>query len=144
MGTKRSFAPRSTSSDAKDGDQAHHASQGNADASHRDRHDAADQAERQIGQDQPAVGAPPKGHEQDDHDQGERQRGIQNQLEPGLRLGLGGTGKFDEYASGQHHGASNVLLRLLHHVLQRAFADIEGHADSPLAAVVLDAVSILG
>jgi len=61
-----------------------------------------------------------------------------------LRLGLGGTGKFDEYASRQYHGASNVVLCLLHHVLQRAFADVEGHADAPLAAVVLDAVPILG
>ena len=121
-----------------------HGSQGNADASQRDRHDAADQAERQIGQDQPAVGAPVKRHEQDDHDQGERQRGVQNQLETSLRLGLGRTGKSDEYASRQHYGASNVLLRLLHDVLQRALSDVESHADAPLAAVVLDAVSILG
>ena len=59
-----------------------------------------------------------KGHEQDHHDQAERQGGVQNQLEPGLRLGFRGAGESDEYASRQHHRARNVLLCLLHDVLQ--------------------------
>ncbi len=63
---------------------------------------------------------------------------------PGLCLGLGGAGKSDEYASRQRDRARDVLLCLLHDVLQRTVADVEGHADAPLAAVVLDAVPILG
>ena len=36
------------------------------------------------------------------------------------------------------------LRRLLHHILQRCPVHIEGHADAPLAAIVFDAVTILG
>jgi len=85
-----------------------------------------------------------KRDEQNHDDQRQREPGVQEEFRACLRFGFRGAAEFDEYARRQLYRSRDRLLRLLHDALQGTLADIERHADSPLPAVMLNAVSIGG
>ena len=84
----------------------------------RDRRDAADQAEGQVDQHQPGVGAPVKADEQDHADQDQREAGVEQHLGLGGALGRGGAAELDIDARRQLQ-RRHARLGLVHRRLQR-------------------------
>jgi hypothetical protein len=123
---------------------ANNGAQREADARDGERHNAANQAEGDIGEYEPSVGAPMKGTEQQHDDQHERNRGVQQQLALGLRFAFGSASELDEDATRQSHVVGNLPASIVNDAAQAPARGIECHADAPLPAIMLDAVAVIG
>src|SRR6266853_1701955 len=139
----RELQDRVTGADPEHRYQSHHGSERNPHSGSGDREDAADQAERQIRQHQPAVDPPMKRNEQDYQNQSHRERGVEYQFVARLLFRGSGAGVLEVHPGRKRNGCGYSSLRLLYHCLERSAADVERHAYPALPTVMFDAVAIL-